>query len=319
MSRLWAFSFFALLPFAASFAQAGGQKDDGKPEQILRLEDKLEADDPKDKDRNAPRKIHTIQLKAGNVYTIDMVSKEFDTYLRLEDKAGVQLAEDDDSGGEQNARIDFSCTKDGEYKIICTAFAPEGAGNFTLTVKRTTNNIKLVTSHQQLIGKAAPGFKSDFTLNGEAKQLDDLRGKVVLLGFWEVRSGPSAETFPLLVKWNEAFKNDGLAVVGVTFFNSELGQKSGFDKESGKVVPVEKADRKSDEAMFKEFADHHKLDYTLMTLRKDEALKTFDAYGVNGMPQLVLIDRSGVVKSVVVGEKNAAGLEQEIKRVLAEK
>lgn len=319
MSRFWAFAFVAVLPFAASFAEAGGQKDVGKAEQILRVEDKLTADDTRDPQRNAACKIHTIKMKAGSVYTIDMVSTELDSYLRLEDKAGVQLAEDDDSGGNLNARIDFACTKDGDYKIICTSFAPEGVGNFTLTVKRVTNTVKLVTSHQQLIGKAAPGFKSDYTLNGKAKKLDDLKGKVVVLGFWEVRSGPSAESFPLLVKWNETFKNDGLAVVGVTFYNFEIGQKSGFDKESGKVVPVEQADKKTDQKMFKEFAAHYKLDYMLMTLRKDEAMKAFDAYAVNGMPQLVLIDRKGVVQSVVVGEKNAAGLEQEIKKLLAEK
>ena len=34
-----------------------------------------------------------------------MTSKEIDSYLRLEDKAGKELAKDDDSGGNVNARM----------------------------------------------------------------------------------------------------------------------------------------------------------------------------------------------------------------------
>lgn len=53
-------------------------------------------------------------MKAGKVYTIDMVSKDFDSYLRLFDPKGNQLEEDDDSGGDLNSRIVFNCTQDGE-------------------------------------------------------------------------------------------------------------------------------------------------------------------------------------------------------------
>ena len=48
--------------------------------------------------------VHTHQMKAGQTYTIDVVSP-WDNYLRLENAQGVMLAQDDDSGGNLNARL----------------------------------------------------------------------------------------------------------------------------------------------------------------------------------------------------------------------
>jgi primary-amine oxidase len=106
---------------------------------VLNLTDKLSVADSKDPQRKAFRKIHPVMLKEGKSYTIDMISTEFDSYLRLEDAMGKRLQEDDDSGGNFNARITFICSKTAEYKIICTSFGPQMTGNYTLTVQE---NIK---------------------------------------------------------------------------------------------------------------------------------------------------------------------------------
>ena len=54
---------------------------------------------------------------------------------RLENAAGQQLAQDDDSGGMLNARIVFSAPADGWYRIIVTSFSPKASGNYTLRVR----------------------------------------------------------------------------------------------------------------------------------------------------------------------------------------
>jgi hypothetical protein len=79
-------------------------------------------------------KIYAIKLAKGKSYQIDMVSKDLDPFLRLEDSAGKELAKDDDSGGDRNARIQFQCPENGEYRIIATTYFG-GVGNFTLSVK----------------------------------------------------------------------------------------------------------------------------------------------------------------------------------------
>jgi hypothetical protein len=58
----------------------------------------------------------------------------------------------------------------------------------------------------------------------------------------------------------------------------------------------------------------------LLALPKQAALDAFDTYAVNGLPQVVLIDRKGVVRLIDVGgEKTSAYVETELKKVLAEK
>src|ERR1700677_4846728 len=97
-------------------------KDKKQKEKDFEFSGKFTDNDPKDAQRMGPAQTHLIKMKAGNTYTIDMVSTELDSYLRLLDMKGMQLDEDDDSGGNLNSRIIFNCSKDGEYKIVCTTF-----------------------------------------------------------------------------------------------------------------------------------------------------------------------------------------------------
>jgi hypothetical protein len=80
-------------------------------------------------------KAYSINLTRGRIYQIDMVSGALDSYLRLENAVGQQLAQDDDSGGFLNARIVFRCPQSGNYRIICTTFGPSQTGPYTLTVR----------------------------------------------------------------------------------------------------------------------------------------------------------------------------------------
>jgi hypothetical protein len=97
--------------------------------------DSLTSNDPKDKRRGWICKTYAIELKAGRVYQIDMVSNKIDSYLRLETAEGKQIAEDDDSGGGINARIIYRPGKEGTHHIIATSFGGS-PGEFTLTVQQ---------------------------------------------------------------------------------------------------------------------------------------------------------------------------------------
>jgi WD40 repeat protein len=81
--------------------------------------------------------LYRMKLEAGKTYVIDMVSPNgnaLDPYLLLRDAAGKHLAEDDDSGGGQNARITFRAEQGGVYHIQATSYN-SGSGDFTLTVR----------------------------------------------------------------------------------------------------------------------------------------------------------------------------------------
>jgi len=94
----------------------------------------IDKDDPADPVRKHPAKVYAVKLDPDRTYRIDLMSKAFDSYLRLNAPAGNEVARDDDSGGMLNARIVYNCTQTGQYRIIATSLGGGGRGNFTLRV-----------------------------------------------------------------------------------------------------------------------------------------------------------------------------------------
>jgi hypothetical protein len=80
---------------------------------------------------------YKVHLEKGVTYVIDMRSLDLDSYLRLESEFGERLAQDDDSGpGYHNARIVFTATQSGTYRVIATTFGGTTTGSFTLNVRK---------------------------------------------------------------------------------------------------------------------------------------------------------------------------------------
>jgi hypothetical protein len=101
----------------------------------FRFAGQLTKDDPADPVRaKSVHRVHSVTLKGGKTYTIDMLSGYFDSYLRLEDSSRTVLAEDDDSGGGLNARIVFRAPKTDTYRIIATSY-DGGTGKYALNIK----------------------------------------------------------------------------------------------------------------------------------------------------------------------------------------
>jgi len=107
------------------------------------------SDDALDRGRGVPGKVYAVTLRKGKAYVIDLVTTNFDAFLRLEDSAGVQLAEDDDGGGNLNSRIRFTATKDDTFLIYTTSLGG-GEGEYTLSVR------SFVAKPAKLIPLAAP-------------------------------------------------------------------------------------------------------------------------------------------------------------------
>jgi serine protease Do len=134
----------ALLPdlksgkFPPPTPPAPPQTKKADPDLLLHETGKLDENDPKDPQRKGRRmKSYSVKLAADEEVTIELNSSEFDAYLRLEDAAGNKIAEDDDSGGDQNAKIVFRASREGMYRIVVTTFDPGMTGAFVLNVRRT--------------------------------------------------------------------------------------------------------------------------------------------------------------------------------------
>jgi hypothetical protein len=143
---LFALAALALLLSSVRIARAHAAvpdppRKDGVPKKqagaALDVKGQLQDNDPKDPKRDQPCKTYMVKLKKSTTYIIDMASVDFDSYLRLENVKGVQVAEDDDSGRGVtglDAQIVFTPETDGTFKVVATRFA-DGTGNFALAVR----------------------------------------------------------------------------------------------------------------------------------------------------------------------------------------
>src|SRR5436309_629213 len=131
MLRATTLTVVVLLALAPAWARAAGG------EKSLNITAELTKDDPADAVKKLSKcKVYTFTMKKDSTWEINLKSNDFDAYLRLEDSAGKQLAEDDDSGGNLDAKIVFKAPKDDTYQIIVTTYDANTTGKFTLTAEQ---------------------------------------------------------------------------------------------------------------------------------------------------------------------------------------
>ncbi|MBS1953228.1 MAG: DUF2092 domain-containing protein [Cyanobacteria bacterium SZAS-4] len=128
------------------------------------------------------------------------------------------------------------------------------------------------TEKSPMVGKDAPTFKLALT-DGKEFDLSKHKDKdVVVIDFWASWCPPCRESLPILTKVTKTFKNDH-----VVFYPINVGE----DLETVKAY-LSKAN----------------LD---VTAALDTDKKVSELYGVNGIPQTVIIDKNGVIQVLDVG------------------
>jgi thiol-disulfide isomerase/thioredoxin len=132
----------------------------------------------------------------------------------------------------------------------------------------------------------------DFTVNdmdGQSVKLSAFKGKVILLDFWATWCGPCKMEIPGFVELQEAYRDKGLQVVGVS-----------VDDPPDKLKP---------------FASEFKMNYpVLVGLERDDLQ---DAYGpMWGIPTTYLIARDGRICRKNSGVVGKAKYEADIKGLL---
>lgn len=139
-----------------------------------------------------------------------------------------------------------------------------------------------------------PKFSTPVWLNSKPLTLDELRGKVVLIDFWEYTCINCIRTFPRLRKWNKLYGPLGLVIIGV--HTPEFK----FDEDPALV-----------EAAVKRFG----LEFPIAV---DSDGKIWDAFHNGAWPADYLIDKDGRIADHHFGEGDYVLLESEIQFLLKE-
>jgi thiol-disulfide isomerase/thioredoxin len=161
-------------------------------------------------------------------------------------------------------------------------------------VAQAEERLARVLKHDQLIGAKAAPLKIEHWISGPPLTADDLQGKVVLLDFFAVWCRPNIETFPELANWRAKYGDKGLVIVGLTkYYNYQWDERTQSPRKASGEVP-----QQTEREMLQRFAKLHELKHSLGTLADAELL---DFYGVTAVPQIVIIDREGVVRLIRTG------------------
>jgi peroxiredoxin len=122
-----------------------------------------------------------------------------------------------------------------------------------------------------LIGQPAPPFSLQPVNGVGSATLADLTGHVVLLDVWASWCKLCDATLPYLNDWQTRYERDGLRIVGLSSDDAEV---------------------------IRAYARDHRLSYTQA---QDRGGKVAASYLLEGMPMLVVIDKSGIVRHVATG------------------
>jgi cytochrome c biogenesis protein CcmG/thiol:disulfide interchange protein DsbE len=135
------------------------------------------------------------------------------------------------------------------------------------------------------VGQPAPALVGT-TLDGAPFDLASLRGKPVVVNFWGPSCVPCRDEFPLLESKQAEHAADDFTVVGVLTDD-----------------PVEPA---------RDFVAQYGGDWVTV-IDPDKAIKS--AYRVVARPQTYFVDRTGVIRSIQIGEVTDADFERQYARI----
>lgn len=122
--------------------------------------------------------LYSFEGKAGQQITIDMKSQELDPYLILLGPNQLEMAQDDDGGGEKDARIIVTLPVDGNYTVMANSFEARQSGTYTLELRAsaTASEAKTILREEGVLADDAPTLPSDgslyreYTFEGRAGQ-----------------------------------------------------------------------------------------------------------------------------------------------------
>ncbi len=164
----------------------------------------------------------------------------------------------------------------------------------------TTNGVVSISDLQPdtLIAAANAPAGAEFAkgnwINSDPLTLNSLRGRVVLVEFWTFGCYNCRNTLPSVKEWDARYRERGLTIVGV--HTPETTSEYNLDNVRREVPGLG-------------------IKYPVVT---DNDHQTWNAYGVEAWPTILVLDKHGRIRWLHVGEGRYDETENVIKSLLAE-
>ena len=139
--------------------------------------------------------------------------------------------------------------------------------------------------------KAAPKL-SLRDLDGQKRQLSELKGRVVVVNFWATWCGPCKAEMPEFTKVHAAYRDRGVEFVGAS------------------------ADTRADRAKVLEFVQTHAIQFPIWLEASLDHLEAFRVAPV--LPATVMVDAQGRIAARIKGPTDAARLRTLLDQLLLE-
>jgi peroxiredoxin len=157
-------------------------------------------------------------------------------------------------------------------RLAVTPIPAQSEATATLIVPTATPSVAAPVGWQ--VGDQAPDFALA-DLEGRTVRLSDLRGQVVVLNFWATWCG---------------------------FCEAEMADLQAFsDEHQGRGIKVLAVNDREDRVTAQSYRDEHGLALTIL-LDADGA--TGRAYHISALPVTVFIDRTGVIRAILIGQQH---------------
>jgi peroxiredoxin len=171
---------------------------------------------------------------------------------------------------------------------LVVVFLAVSAGVALVVASRPSSSVWVASGHA-IVGGTSPNFTTQ-DLGGKKVSLSDFSGRPVLLSFWATWCTVCHDELPALQRLQEQYRAGGFAVLLVNFRETSNDRMRQYL--SGLQVNLE------------------------TVVDPDGAIAS--AYGVDvGLPVNVLVDRSGKVARILVGEVPVATIESAIQQAVS--
>ena len=177
--------------------------------------------------------------------------------------------------------------------VIFVLFIVVGVTALLISGKHMSRQAKAAGQEEEtgsrFSGKVAPDFELK-VLDGQGKtlKLSSLKGKAVLVNFWATWCEPCKIEMPWLIDLQKKYGPQGLQIVGISMDDTDEKTISEFARKMGVNYPV--------------------------VIGTEKVAELYG--GVDGMPTLFFVDRSGKITDYELGLKSLSTIEDNIKKSL---